>query len=791
MKLNKWILAGTALTGAFAAHSALAQSTGTQAVEEVTEVVVSGQRNRSLEGLAVVQTVTKTRSSIDEQFIDKQLPGVAGLDAINLLPGVNFTSNDATGMSGGDITLRGFDAQRVSLTLDGMPVNDTGNYQIYTTQLPDSDLFSRVDVNLGTTDVDSPTAAASGGTLSYLTKKPLKEMGGQVKLGFGSYNYQREFVRFDTGEFGPFGTTSYLSASYNRTDKFKGPGNLERKQVNGKVYQPLGDNGDFVSAAFLYMESRNHFIRRNSLAQIQQDTINDYDETAGAGPGFNSNYYGYSINPTDTGNVRIQFKKHLTDNLTFTFDPSFQYTLANGGGTTTINEVTGQIGTAGVANPINRELTGVDINGDGRLSTSVRTYSPSNTKTRRFMVTSSLIWRINDNSVVRAAYSYDRGSHRQTGAYSLLNATGSITDEFSSERGNASPVLDKFGNNVQKRNRHSFAELSQFAINYTGTFFDNSLKFDIGLRAPKLTRDLNNYCYQMNTFTAYCSTNPTAAADARAAAGATAAIQAPVSFTKEYDKVLPNLGVSYKINNNQSIYASYAETLSAPRTDDLYDSKIPNLVPEHGKTVDLGYRYSAAKVSANVAVWHTDFAHRIERAYDDVEQISTSTDIGDVTMQGFNAEVGFRPVEGLNIYASTSYTDSEIADNVKTSATAVQLTAGKKLNKYPKFAHAVRVNYETGNWDFGVQGKYTGDRYSTLLNTEIAPAYTVWDANVSYSFGNFGPMKDTQLQLNVKNLFDERYAGAISPSDVFAANVGFNYQLGAPTTAVLTLNTKF
>ena len=44
------------------------------------------------------------------------------------------------------------------------------------------------------------------------------------------------------------------------------------------------------------------------------------------------------INPSNTGNVRIQSLWHLGEKFILTFDPSYQYTLANGGGTTAITE---------------------------------------------------------------------------------------------------------------------------------------------------------------------------------------------------------------------------------------------------------------------------------------------------------------------------------------------------------------------------------------------------------------------------------------------------------------------
>ena len=48
------------------------------------------------------------------------------------------------------------------------------------------------------------------------------------------------------------------------------------------------------------------------------------------------NYYGLRLNPSNTGNIREQAKFTLIPEiLTLTLDSAFQYTLANGGGSTT------------------------------------------------------------------------------------------------------------------------------------------------------------------------------------------------------------------------------------------------------------------------------------------------------------------------------------------------------------------------------------------------------------------------------------------------------------------------
>ena len=50
------------------------------------------------------------------------------------------------------------------------------------------------------------------------------------------------------------------------------------------------------------------------------------------GDGLEGNFWALHPNPDIFGTIRGQSKFSLTDKLTFTFDPSFFYTLANGGG---------------------------------------------------------------------------------------------------------------------------------------------------------------------------------------------------------------------------------------------------------------------------------------------------------------------------------------------------------------------------------------------------------------------------------------------------------------------------
>lgn len=134
--IGRALCASTALvTGLLVSTAAMAQSTGTAVVEEL---VVTGSAERSQGGAIVAMDAPKSRSAITQEFLSTQAPGGTVLDQINLLPGVNFTGNDAFGSAGGDITLRGFDSQRLALIQDGIPLNDSGNYAVYPNQQMDS-----------------------------------------------------------------------------------------------------------------------------------------------------------------------------------------------------------------------------------------------------------------------------------------------------------------------------------------------------------------------------------------------------------------------------------------------------------------------------------------------------------------------------------------------------------------------------------------------------------------------------------------------------------------------------
>lgn len=140
------------LASTFAPNAAFAQSTGSVDFEEEA-IVVTGTRDKAVGGVELPDT-PKAKQVLTEEIIRRQRPGQTVNDMVNLVPGVSFQNNDPWGAGGGGFTMRGFGSDRISQTVDGIPLNDSGNYSIYTNQQIDPELLQSVNVNLGTTDVD-------------------------------------------------------------------------------------------------------------------------------------------------------------------------------------------------------------------------------------------------------------------------------------------------------------------------------------------------------------------------------------------------------------------------------------------------------------------------------------------------------------------------------------------------------------------------------------------------------------------------------------------------------------
>ncbi|WP_260927468.1 TonB-dependent receptor [Novosphingobium sp. 9] len=850
MKFNSILATATSTLAvgiALIATPAFAQSTGSNEFDG-DAIVVTGGRVQETVGIHTPDS-PKAKVELDQQFISSQRAGQSVNEMINMVPGVSFTNNDPWGSSGGSFTIRGFDSSRISQTFDGIPLNDSGNYAIYTNQQVDAELIDNVNVNLGSTDVDSPTPAAVGGTVNINTKVPDDQFGVMTSMTYGDIAakgsggedraYQRFFAKVETGTFTPFGTKAWFSGSYARNGAtFANYGKVEKKQFNAKIYQPIGSNGDFVSIAGHYNENRNNFGGSPLSAQAitldkserfydvstangggypcQTGTLGDDPTYTGTTPGAPNNCgseFERRYNPSNTGNVRLNSLFHLTDKLTFSVDAAYQYTKANGGGTSVGIEGYNAQGYTGVfygtyAPVSSRAGTyyyygDVDLNGDGVSGSgdAVRILSPSQTNTNRYVAIANLAYEMDENNSIRLSYSFDRARHRQTGPGGFLKLNGEPYDVFPLN----DPILDEYGNRIDKRDRLSYATLNQVSAEYRGKYFDDALTLLLGVRAPFFKRELHQNCV---TTDASGNVNCVGASEIDDYLTANPSARGPMSRTLKYDKVLPNVGAVFKLTPTVSIAGSYAKNISVPSTDALYgtfyfaaNDPLAKRVAETSDSFDLSLRYSTSIVQASVTGWYSKYHNRIVTAVD-IDGNSTDTNLGPVKKYGVDASIGVRPISPLSLYAFASYIKSEIQNDAETTASVCSAslqdggycyaqngtyylnTSGKRERAAPDWLVGGRAELTLGDFQIGAQGKYTGNRYLNDINSVKFKSYTVVDLNVRYKLESLG-LDKSEIQLNVTNLFDKFYVGSFSGALATAASSAF-VNFGSPRAVSAT-----
>jgi iron complex outermembrane receptor protein len=771
MRLNFAMSTASTLAIGLAAIStpAFAQSTGSIDFEK--EIVVTGARStvQAVAGISAPDTA-KSRAVLTSENIERQNPGQTILDTINQIPGVSFQNNDAYGSSGGTLNIRGFSSDRVSLTFDGVPLNDSGNYAIYSNQQVDPELIEQVNVNLGTTDVDSPTASAAGGTVNYRTKKPDHDLGAMVSFSIGEYDFHRYFAKIETGDITSGGLRAYISASKAVNDNpFNNYGRVNKQQYNIKLYQPLAGD-DFISISGHYNQNRNNFfgslpLRIDSNRTVGSGSGNRFPTNSGERK-YNINFpcltsaaaagqvypvpgapdsaatcgteFDRRYNPSNTGNIRINSRFTLNDKLVLTVDPSFQYVKANGGGTTTAREGTRDIDpTNGTFNATGylggSPYFGRDINGDGDTLDQVTVLAPSQTQTKRFGVIAGLRYEMDEHNTFRINYTWDSARHRQTGEVGLLDFDGEPLDVFPVNEGQTTTT----GAILEKRDRLSYAILHQVSGEYRGEFMDNRLTLTAGIRAPFFKRNLTNNCFtssasgfvecfggnqtlidQAKLLNPYSSTTNTTTGQVVVTGWAT-----PQQRIYKYSKVLPNLGLVFDATDNLSIFGNFSQGLSVPGTDNLYNAFFyergtaqATPKPETTDNFDLGLRFRSGKIQAQFSGFYNQFHNRLASAYDPELNATVYRNLGNVKKYGIDGSIAFQPIPEFSIYVFGSILKSEIKDNVEIGknrdGTPIYApTAGKREAGAPKYTFGVNARGTLGPIEIGLTAKRTGERY--------------------------------------------------------------------------------
>jgi len=163
----------------------------TTQVNQLDEVLVSAIRVTSK---TPVSFSNLSKKEIQTRNLGQDIPIL-----MNYLPSVVTTSDAGNGVGYTGIRVRGSDATRVNVTINGIPYNDSESHGTYWVNMPDfASSLQSVQLQRGV-GTSTNGAGAFGASLNMLTDSYSEKASGEISNSFGSFNTHKHTVKFSTG----------------------------------------------------------------------------------------------------------------------------------------------------------------------------------------------------------------------------------------------------------------------------------------------------------------------------------------------------------------------------------------------------------------------------------------------------------------------------------------------------------------------------------------------------------------------------------------------------------------
>jgi Outer membrane receptor proteins, mostly Fe transport len=668
---------------------------------------------------------------------------------------LNIQTDDAYGLGGGTIRLRGFDDTQIGVTIDDMPLNDSGNYRLYPHEYADMENLESITVERGAVSKRNPFYVEVGGAIRVRTRPPANKFRITFSEKYGSFNFKRHFIRLDTGYLLGNRNLPKLFVSYSHTeaDKWKGPG--KHPEYRDHYAVGISHKVGRLFWEFYYDKNvqLNYFYREFKFNELSDDSIfrrrdyNDrliYDPNNPSGDvNHNRDYYEFHKNPYTNQQLRANIELDITSSVKLNLKPYMW--IGRGSGT-----------------------RGVISGTPERVF-----FRESFNYTDRPGVIAELKFELPKDSRLFLGYWYEYADLKQWQPHRLVrvNPDGTFT-------------LDNATNFY-----YGYIQRTKTITNTPYLFLESKglldkMDINLGVRFASVKRDFKDYdrtgvpYYPKDGVYNHpgLTVNPNG------------------SYEKTYRKTLPSFGVGYQFTNFAYGYFAYAKNFRVPQnfigritgTGVTARDVADRLKPEEADNYDLGLRFDFDKFYIAPSVYNVKYKNRLIRIADpnDSSKIYLRN-AGKVDAYGAELELGFVPVRRVSIYTSFSYNEAKFKDDyVVYDLTRNDRRANvkdKTVPDTPERMIKLGGRFELMGFRISPSVQYIGSRYGNLTNTERVSPYTLVNLNVQRRI-----YKGIDLLVDVVNLTDKKYVGRISPGVTEGT-----YFAGAPFTISAGLRGRF
>ncbi|MCX2563532.1 TonB-dependent receptor [Acetobacter thailandicus] len=753
-----------------------------QARRRATQVASGGS-----EQIIATGRHTRSEQTVGHTEMQRILPGINPLKALQILPGVVFNNADPWGNNEQNMSLfvHGFNQSQLGFTLDGIPLGDQsyGNYNGLSPQRAAiSENIGSASVATGAGALGTASTSNLGGTLEFTTQDPLHRAGGQLNQTFGSWSTFRTFARIDTGDFGN-GNSAYVSWARQDARAWDFAGHQGGNQVNAKFVhedkknkvtvffdwsnkvEPNEDGIVMPNGGSLYVRP---FMYPNLNQALQYYNSSEYKQA-----GLNYRNY-YSAAQREDFLMYTKWHHDFSENLKW--DTSFYYHHDLGEGV-----VAGPISAAGLPAMFSSYFPGQDLKtvfGGSGIATRTTEYWDN-----RGGVISNLSYKLGHHHIELGGW-YERNNNTQARRWYPFSASDPTTP------------YDRQHNPLIKQ--------------YTNNFYTNTWTTHL----QDNWQVTKNFLLNAGFKSELVYTNGTLPVSAiPGSLSPKTAITVPGGTISTVKPFLPSFGALWNITKHEQWFANIQENVRSFQAAG-YGNATPWGVTSqeafedfkrHGKaesswTYETGLRTNRrvhfgplTNISGQLEYYHVHFSNRLlavastQTLSSIVGSATTLTNVGSVTTDGMDFSFTAQFGNHFSFYNALSYNKSVYNDNYITGSTVVH-TAGRNVADVPNWTEKFVASTHWGNFDAQFVGDVVGKRYTTFTNDLHASAYALFSLNAGYNITGIPHVRNLRIQGNVTNLTNEKGWSTINANNASGQYTAFPI---APRMYFLTISSTF
>ena len=678
----------------------LAQTTAVQ--DSIPEIQLEEVK---LAGLRIDEDQPFSFSNVDKEELASRNLGQDLPIMLNYLPGVVTTSDAGAGIGYTGIRVRGSDATRVNVTINGIPYNDSESHGVYWVNMPDfTSSVSSLQIQRGV-GTSTNGSGAFGASINLLTDEVSQKAYAEIANTVGSFNSLKHTLKFSTGLL-----NNHFEIS-GRLSKITSDGYVERASSDLKSY--------FLQAAFQDENTLikalvfgGHEITYQSWFGVDKNTLASNRRYNPAGEIYddNGNLEGHYDNQVD--NYRQDhYQLHWNQKI----DPYTSLSLG-------FNYTYGR----GYYEEYKDLWFEQNINFSSDNNFSFLGLKPVNIGGTIIDTTENIVRKWLDNDYYVATFSLNR----QKG-----NTEWNLGALYSSYVG------DHFGELIFAHYAPDVSPRHRFYENQ-GNKKEGNVYAKVNHRFNDRISGYLDLQYRGISYTAHGNLKG----------------PEPINVDENYGFFNPKAGLVYTLNPNNKFYISFARANREPSRADFENG---NPKPEELNDYELGWRFNREKASLLVNFYVMDYTNQLALtgALDDVgtpirENVGKSSRLG-IELEGtfalgnrwtWQPNVTFSRNRNQDFYFQRDGVLTALGDTHLSFSPAV--VAGNIIAFQP-----------SPNWKIALLTKHVGDQYMGNIDSETSKleAYSVSDLNINYRILPKSLFKEINISLLLNNLLGTKY----------------------------------